>query len=620
VAKAASARNSDLPQTLGVQLDSAPRVDPVRKSSRLLAIVATLVVVASLYFARGVLIPFALAVLVSFVLAPLVARLHRWKFPRALAVFVAVLALLTVAGGATWVVVGEARDLAAKLPEYRENTRHKTWLLREIVGKPIELAATTVKDMGSELSAPVDGAPRTPEAQPVRLVEPAPGALQALRDMFDPVMGALTTIVMALLFSVIMLLRPEYLRDRFIRLVGNGQIYVTTQAIDDASVRVSRYLIRQLLVNCVLGVAFGLGLMAVGVPDALLWGFLFALLRFIPYVGVWMAALLPIFLSFVISDGWSQPLEAIGVFALVELVGSFLIEPWLYGQGTGISPLAVLVSALFWSWLWGPIGLVLATPMTVCLVVMGKYVPQLSFLSLLFSDTPALPAPARLYQRLLAQDQDEAWAVVKADIGAHAPHSIIDATVLPALAMAEQDLQKGTLDPDSAAQLRENVQLLVDEMEDADALTPTQSPVDETAALVDLRVLCLPSHSESDALTAAMLARELMSAGAAVETAPLAELMGETLKSLNLRPVDVVIISAVPPTRLMHVRYICKRLSKLKDLEIVVGVWTLDVGAPGVSERLPAGPNIHIVSTFKEALVVARQIAGNVRIIRSAAS
>jgi methylmalonyl-CoA mutase cobalamin-binding subunit len=186
--------------------------------------------------------------------------------------------------------------------------------------------------------------------------------------------------------------------------------------------------------------------------------------------------------------------------------------------------------------------------------------------------------------------------------------------------MAEQDLQNGTLDAGSAAQIRENVQLLVDEMEDANAIAATHQPADETSSLVDLRVLCLPSHSESDALAAAMLERELQSAGAAVVTAPLAELMGETLKNLKQRPVDVVIISAVPPTRLMHVRYICKRLAKMQGLQIIVGVWTLDVSAPGVAERLPSGPNIHIVPTIQQALVIARQIAGNVRIIRSAAS
>jgi predicted PurR-regulated permease PerM/methylmalonyl-CoA mutase cobalamin-binding subunit len=595
-------------------------VDPVRKNSRLLAVVATLVAVAALYFARGVLIPFALAVLVSFVLAPLVACLHRWKVPRALAVFIAVLALLTVAGGAGWVIVGQARDLAARLPEYRENTRHKTWVLREIVGKPIELAASTVKDMGTDFSSPTEPSQRAPEPQAVRVVEPSPGAFQALRNLLDPVLGALSTIVMALLFAVVMLLRPEDLRDRFIRLVGNGQIYVTTQAIDDASLRVSRYLIRQLFVNCVLGVTFGLGLMLIGVPDALLWGFLLALLRFIPYVGVWLAALLPVFLSFIISDGWTQPLEAIGVFALVEMIGSFVIEPWLYGQGTGISPLAVLLSALFWSWLWGPIGLVLATPLTVCLVVMGKYVPQLSFLSLLFSDAPALPAPARLYQRLLAQDQDEAWAVVKEDVGANPPLSIIDSTVLPALALAEEDLQKGSLEAESAAQIRENVQILVDEMEDADALAAAQRPVEEIARLAGLRVLCLPAHSETDALAATMLERQLQNAGATVDTAPLAELMGETLKNLKQHPVDVVIVSAVPPTRLMHVRYVCKRLAKVQGLQILVGVWTLDIEAPGIADRLPTGANIRVVSTFEQAIVVARQLAVNARIVRSAAS
>jgi predicted PurR-regulated permease PerM len=592
-------------------------MDPVRKTSRLLAVLAGVLIVAAMYVARSVLIPFALAVLVSFVLGPLVARLQRWRIPRPVAVVSSVLILLSLTAGAGWLVVGQARDLAARLPEYRENTRHKTGALRELFGKPLEIAATTVKDMGTELSASTE----TPVSPPqvVKIAEPVQSPFQAVRDLIDPIVGVLTTAVMALLFSVVMLLRPEDLRDRFIRVVGSGQIYVTTQAIDDASKRVSRYLIRQLLVNGVLGTAFGIGLMWIGVPDALLWGFLFTLLRFIPYVGVWIAASLPIFLSFIISDGWTQPLQAIGIFTLVEIVGSFVIEPWIYGAGTGISPLAILVSALFWSWLWGPIGLVLSTPITVCLVVMGKYVPQLHFLSLLFSDAPALPPPARLYQRLLAQDQDEAWDVVKEGFGGSAPREAIDSTILPALAMAERDLEAGTLDPESAAQVRDHAQLLIEEIEEADAARPaTKDP--EANRLVGIRALCMPSYTESDALAARALAYQMQSAGMRVETVPAGALVGEMLRNLGQRPVDIVFISAIAPMRLIHVRYLCKRLAKVKGLEIIVGLWTLEIDAPGVAERLPSGANIHVVATMQHAMVVARQLAGSVRIVRSAAS
>lgn len=596
-------------------------MEPVRKTPRLVTLAASLVIIAAMYVAKGVLIPFALAVLVSFFLGPLVARLHRWKIPRPLAVLAAVMLLLVPTVGVGALIVGEARDLAAKMPEYRENTRHKTGVLREIFGKPLEQAATTVKEMGSDISSPADGKPPVAEPQIVRLAEPVSTPFQSLRDMVDPVVGALTTIVMALLFAVVMLLRPEDLRDRFIRLVGSGQIYVTTQAIDEASQRVSRYLIRQLFVNGLLGVGIALGLMLIGVPDALLWGFLFMLLRFIPYVGVWIAASIPFVLTFLTSDGWSQPIETIGVYLVVEAIGSFAIEPWLYGAGTGISPLAILLSALFWGWLWGPVGLVLATPLTVCLVVMGKYVPQLQFLSFLFSDSPALPPPARLYQRLLAQDQDDAWNIIKTELAEHDPHEVLDSTVLPALSMAEKDLQSGALDAESATQIHSNVRLLLEEVEEAAAMRASETVGEEAPSLSGLRILCLPARSAADVLAAGMLGRMLAGVGSIVEVAPMDELLGETLNNLAQRPADIVLISAVPPSRFLHVRYICKRLAKqVPGIEIIVGLWTLDASAPGVVEQVPAGLHIHVVSSLAQALQKSRQLAGSLRIVRNAAS
>ena len=294
-----------------------------------------------------------------------------------------------------------------------------------------------------------------------------------------------------------------------------------------------------------------------------------------------------------------------------------IVEPWMYGAGTGISPLAILLSALFWSWLWGPIGLVLATPMTVCLVVMGKYIPQLHFLNLLFSDAPGLPPPARLYQRLLARDQDEAWSVVNAELGARPMHEIHDSIVLPALSMAEHDRQRGTLDEEAANQILENVRLLLDEIDDARAAAPSDADSIAPLASADLRVLCLPARWPVDVVAAEMLARVLVREGAKVKIAPLSELVGETLANIAHHPADIVFISAVPPSGFMHVRYICKRLAKeAPDIEIIVGMWTLDLADPELVERMPKGEHVHLVASFGEALILLRGLSTELRMRR----
>jgi predicted PurR-regulated permease PerM len=593
------------------------RMDNTSKHSRLITLAASLIVIAALYLAQGVLIPFALALLVAFLLGPLVMRWQRRGMPRPLAVACAILMLLAVTCTVGWVAAGEARDLAAKLPEYRENIRHRTSEVRDLLQKPFAQARQAVEGVNAGLTAPVEAGKPNPPPQAVKVIEPDRGAFEKIFDVFEPILGGVTMAAMVLVFAAVMLLRREDLRDRFIRLVGNGQIFVTTQALDEASQKVSNYLVRQLVLNGVLGIVLAIGLSLIGLPNAVLWGSLFAVLRFIPYLGVWIAAALPVLLSIAISDGWLQPLETIAVIAVVDSIGYMILEPWLYGEGTGISALAILVSTLFWSWLWGPIGLVLATPMTVCLVVMGKYVPQLHFLYLLFSSAPALPPAARLYQRLLAQDQDEAWSIVKAELDSRPLHEIEDSILLPALALVEHDRQRAVIDEDSIAHIHDSIRLLLDEIEDHQALRVTESQRAPGSAASALRVISVPARNATDSVAASMLARALAQEGAHVELVALSEFVGETLKKMAQEPVDVAYISAVPPSRFMHVRYITKRLAKeFPDLEIVVALWTLDLDAPGLAERVPQGPRVHVVTSMHDALSLFHQLSGSARVRR----
>ena len=386
------------------------------KQTRLITLAVVLVGIAVLYVARGVLIPFALAMLVSFLLAPLVVQLQRWHFNRIVAVVTAVVLVSTLSILVSWFLVAQVQDVTTNLSMYRDNIRDRTETLRGLVAEPIRKVTRLATDLG--VDPPQEFAPdaATGPIQTVRIAEPARGVFQVFHDAVRSSVELMLRAAMVLLFAFMMLLRRDDLGDRFMHLVGQGKILVTTRALNEASKRVSNYLWRLLLLNGLHGLAAGIGLAYIGVPNALLWGAMAGVLRFIPYVGPWVAAAFPVLTALAVSPGWNQPLLVIGWIALLELISNNLFEPWFLGSQMGISPLALLVSALFWTWLWGPVGLVLSTPLTVCLVVMGKYVPQLKFLQLLIGDSPGLTPSGRLYQRLVAGDQDQAWLVLRTEM------------------------------------------------------------------------------------------------------------------------------------------------------------------------------------------------------------
>ncbi len=581
--------------------DPLTQMDSENKQSRLVTLIASVIVVGALYLAREVLIPFALAVLTSFLLAPVVRRLQRWHFRRTLAVITTMGLLAVIAGGVGWLVWGQAQALAHNLPQYRQNIKTKIVTMREAFEEPFARAAATVRALGSDIEAPASPAIEGPEPQAVRIVEPAHSPVGAVADVLEPILDSSTTAAMILLFSFVMLLKREDLRDRFIRLVGGGQIYVTTQALNEASEKLSAYLARQVLLNSLQGAVVGLGLMVIGLPNSLLWGLLSALLRFVPYVGPWVAAIFPFLVSFAISDGWSQPLMVVALIGVIELVSNNILEPWVYGSATGISSMAILITTMFWTWLWGPIGLVLATPLTVCFVVMGKYAPRLHFLYLLLGDAPVLPVPARLYQRLLAGDPDECWSLVRSEMRQKPLYEVYDSVVLPALAMAESDRRRKALDARTETLVDETVGLILDEAED---FQPTREDQPGSSSLLSdnaLGVLCVPTRDVGDELAAMMLRQVLARDGMHVEITPLAELAGETLDRIAAGPVRVVCISSVPPTRLMHVRYLCKRFhGRFPDLEIILGLWTLQVEPADVADLVPLNDRIHVVTSLAE--------------------
>src|SRR5690606_26808247 len=356
-------------------------------------LLSVLAVGAILWFAQDVLVPLTLATLLSFLLAPVVLRLQSWGLPRILAVLATALVAFTLLGAVLYVVSSQFLGLAESLPQYKSNLIERIHSLRSPAGSSLRESTATVQELSEELQKAASGKPEGETVRKVEVIEAPPSAMEVLRGMLGPVVKPIGTGAVVVVFVIFMLLQREDLRDRLIALVGVQDLHTTTRAMDDAAARVSRFLLMQLLINGMQGVAVAVGLWLIGVPNAMLWGALTTVLRFIPYLGPWLAAMMPIALSFAVFEGWSEPLMTVGLFVVLELVSNNFLEPWLYGTRTGVSQLALLVAAVFWTWMWGAAGLFLSTPMTVCLVVMGKYIPQLQFLSILLSDEPVLKAP-----------------------------------------------------------------------------------------------------------------------------------------------------------------------------------------------------------------------------------
>ncbi len=552
--------------------------------------------IAALYFAREILIPLAFALTLTFLLTPAVAFLQRLHTGRVVAVLTTVLVSVAIAGGISWVIATQLVDVANQIPRYSQNihTRIEAFhlpatgqlgraaksvegVIQEITGVQEPTAAGT-----SSSALAVQGRkPNKPNAPPaavsptqVEVVQPLAGGWTELRDLGRPILAPLGMAGMVLIFTIFMLLKREDLRNRLLRLAGLSQLNRMTQALDDASGRISRYLLMQFLVNAGFGTVFGLGLYFIGVPNPALWGVLAGILRIVPYVGTSVAAILPIALSLAAFDGWLRPLLVFFLVAGLELIVANFIEPWLYGAHVGISSLALLVSSVFWAVLWGPAGLILSTPLTVCVVVLGRYVPCLSFLHILLGDESVLAAEAQIYQRLLAMDQLEAQSVL-AQIQPGKPLvELYDSVLIPALSMAEQDRHKGAID----AAREEFLFLSNNEMvvEFSEYPRPDVEAPTDAAENLNHRVLCLPAYDRADEITAAMLAPDSRTKKGIRNPGsfPLGPSLNECLASIESSDGDIVCISALPPYAFAPARAMCKQIrERFPKLKVVVCVW-----------------------------------------------
>jgi predicted PurR-regulated permease PerM len=578
---------------------------PPSGSSSIRTAAILVAVIAVLYLARQILIPLAFAITLTLILTPAVAWLRRLHLGRVPSVLLVMVVAITAAGGISLVIFNQLIEVANELPRYQQNIHNKIEAMRTPSKGPLGRAAATVMELGKELSrAPA----ATPSATPtsglggrnaqnqsgrpvaVQIVEEPTTELQYVRDLANPFLAPLGVFGIVLIFTVFLLIEQDDLRNRLFRLAGLDRLNVMTQALDDATRRVCRYLTLQLLVNASFGVFCGIGLYLIGVPYAALWGAVAGILRIVPYAGSLVAALLPFMLSLAVFDRWMPPVLVFLLFAILELVTSNLVEPWLYGSHTGISALAILLATVFWTALWGPAGLILAMPLTVCVVVLGRHVPHLSFLHTLLGDQPALAADAQLYQRLLAMDDQEARVVAHLYLNENSLVQLYDSVMIPALAMAEQDRHKGALDQSREEFLFLSIkEMLAEFSEQAERseLEKAETAIEEPRearqpAAFAARVFCLPASDEADEIVAAMLAQLLEQGCCTALSFPLDSSLEQMLGLVEPSEADVFFISALPPFAFARARTLSRQLQlRFPRTKTVIGVW----GFTGDTER-----------------------------------
>jgi predicted PurR-regulated permease PerM len=556
--------------------------------------VVSVVVVATLYWAQSVFIPVALAAFLTFLLTPFVAWFRQRGLGGTPAVIVVVFSAAVVLGGIGWLVTVQITTLLRELPRYTQNVKEKVRSFKEAAEK-----SGPLKKMVADINQELDGTPghrtgaeRTEgmeddgtwslTARPTTvIVEPqSPAWLSRLTSFLSPLLQSLGELALAVILVVFMLLKRGELRNRIIRLAGPGKIVATTKFVDEAGQRVSRFLLTQALVNGTFGLVLALGLLLIGVKYALLWGFLGAMLRYLPYIGPYLAAVFPVSLSLAISQGWGTTLMVLGLFLALELTVANFIEPRLYGQSTGVSEIALLVSAAFWAFLWGPIGLVLSSPLTVCLVVLGRYFPQLEFLAVLLGDEPALDSRISLYQRLLARDQDEAENLVLEQIQkGESPDQVFDTMLLPALSAIKRNRLGGDITEEEETYAVRAIREIVEELGEQ-RLTHAPDPSDGNgsppAAEQSIPIFGCPAHDHEDRLALEMLQHLLDPARWCMELIAPETLATELLQMVEEKHPAVVCIAATLPGGLAHTRYLCKRLrTRFPDLPILVGRWGL---------------------------------------------
>jgi predicted PurR-regulated permease PerM len=582
-------------------------ITPTAKRITLPRLATIAAVAAVLFIAKDVFLPLAIAMLITFALSPLVTRLRHLGLPLIATVLTVVAATFAAIALFGLVVVGQLGSLAQNLPAFQANIVTKLENLKSsgdgnsIAARLSKMISTINDEIGSALpaTAPAQNATVTAAGEvtsqtpskPIKVeVVESKSAVGMIQDLVLPIVSPLATSGLVIVVVIFMLLEREHLRDRFIRLVGSNDLHRTTQVLEDAGGRVAQYLQIQLLVNVIYAVPIGIGLYLIGVPNAPLWGMLTLVLRFVPYIGSALSAAFPLFLAFAVSPDWSAVIWTAALFVVVELVTSNIVEPWLYGSRTGVSPLAIIVAAIFWTWIWGPLGLVLSTPLTVCLVVLGRHIPQFELFDILFGDEPVLAAHARLYQRLLAGDAMEATFRAEEALEDNFLADYYHSTVIPALLLAQGDRERDVLTSEQEDRLastaltmvRDLQEIVTEEIEEDEEEAPQPESAAETPSGEGFSIICVGGRNPLDNVSAAMLAQTLEIEGAEATHLTSDDLSPSRFKSLDLVGKDCMILCFLDPSptkaSLLHIRRI-KRSAPHIRVGVVIWQMSQEPGA-----------------------------------------
>ncbi len=618
-------------------------------SSVAFAIITALLITA-LYLGREIFVLLALAILLSFVLAPVVGLLQRVRVPRALAVIGVVLLAFIAIFGLGSLVAQQLTQLAGDLPRYEATMREKIKSVRGATASSgtLERAADMLQELSKELDKPKDaksikdgvGVPTIAPVKPVpvEVRQPDPGALESIRALIAPLLHPLATTGIIIIFVIFILLQREDLRNRLIRLAGSHDLQRTTAALDDAASRLSRLLLIQLLLNSAFGLIIGVGLSFIGVPSAILWGVLAGVLRFVPYIGAVISAAFPLALAAAVDPSWSMLLWTLALFIVVEPIVGHVIEPMVYGQSTGLSPVAIVASATFWTALWGPIGLVLATPLTVCLVVLGRHIERLEFLDVIFGDRPALSPAEMFYQRMLAGDPTEAAEKAEAFLKEKSLSAYFDEVAIKGLQLAQVDAKRGALDYARMSKIRDAVDEFASDLSDQVDFQPDETAHtkdSEAAAAVEsisdiavtnlpalqkqdlapswqgeCPVLCVAGRTPLDGAAARLFGQLATAHGLAARIKPAEALSTANIFRLETAGVALVCLSYLDVSSPAHMRYAVQRLRrKLPNATIMVGCWAENFDSEALEALRAAAKADTAAGSLREAIATCRAMA-----------
>lgn len=576
------------------------RPSRTRQDSALFIIVVAVVSIGALYLGRVVLIPFAFALLFSLILTPVVAFFERLKLSRLVSILLVVVSLSGVISLVGWITSQQVINLSNQLPTYAKALQNKIHATEGSGNNRLSRLSETVRQLAQEMAEAIPGgSPESVKGSPdttlgsspahplaVTVVPPA-NALESIESMLGPLADVLVVAV----FTIFILLSREDLRDRLIKLVvGGRRLNLMTRAMDETSSRINRYLLLQLCVNSLYGVTVGVALSIIGVPNAALWGLMAGVLRFLPYIGPPLAGIIPVLISFAIFPGFLHAIATLAFYVALETIVGNVVEPVIYGSHVGLSPLAILVAAVFWTLVWGFPGLLLSTPLSVCLVVMGRYSPRLDFLNTILGDEPVLPPHAQLYQRLLATDQNAARQVLDQYRLEHSLEETYDTVLLPALGLAEQDRHRNELDDESETFVYQAAFEIVQDL-GVSADTPASDGPS---------VLCAPVKDEADLIAAEMLCQSLLLKGLKAQSLRLTTAPA-LLRQIRTSKPDVICLSALPPFAIEPARALYTRLrERFPDPEIIICFWHFEGDLQKIVSRLKLRPTDHLFTTIPE--------------------